>query len=272
MTANLVGGEMLWCILSILPALPQALANNEFISPKYAAAAEPGTYSGNTLWSLGSSQVVAFQTDWDEYRIELWQQALSGASASKSKTLMYNQSAGESLAQSFYWTVQTNELRLDASPVFFFWMFDNLREDSSQTSPFFNITVESSSTSSVSSVSSQTSASTTAPPTASGADETITSAGNESTDGSASSSLSAGSAAGIGVGVSVAALLAALVGFLWYRRKKGSKAMGTTQPPSHPERQEGPKQEVSSTSATEVMRPLVEIDSHRQVPAVEMAS
>lgn len=68
-------------------------ADNEFISPKYQQTSEPGAYAGDDHWELGSSQLIAFSTVWDEYRIELWQASPVKGTAKLSKTLVYNRKA-----------------------------------------------------------------------------------------------------------------------------------------------------------------------------------
>ncbi|KAI5920284.1 hypothetical protein F4810DRAFT_683371 [Camillea tinctor] len=215
-------------LLPFVLLLSVASAQNGFISPKYQATTQPGRYSGNSVWELGSSQIVAFQSTWDEYRIELWQQSLSSDSAILSSTLVYNQNAGEALPQSFYWTVQTYNLELSNSPVFFFWLRDNDSDDQ-QSSALFNITVDSTSSSSSSSstilstnIPISTTVNTTRETTSPAGTVTPTSnPSSTTTSEGGSNSLSTGATAGISVGVSLATILfLAIAALVFYRRWK----------------------------------------------------
>ncbi|KAI0971203.1 hypothetical protein F4678DRAFT_461739 [Xylaria arbuscula] len=217
--------------------LLQVAAENQFISPRNHSTDGPGKYSANPRWALGSSQLIAFQTNWKTYRIELWQQPLS-STAKNSSNLVYTQNGGQDMAQSFYWTVQTYELLLSDSPVFFLELHDN-NSTARQVSAYFNITVT---TAPPPPISSKTSGSFTAlaSSTASSASthsmiSTVTSlpASNPAScpascpDSSSSEriimtqGLSAGAAAGIGIGVTLGVIIVACIaGFLIIRRKR----------------------------------------------------
>ncbi|KAI8632382.1 hypothetical protein F5Y19DRAFT_421022 [Xylariaceae sp. FL1651] len=91
---------------------------NGFLSPTFTATGGYGNYGHAEVFVLGASQLIAYETIWTEYRIELWQQALAGGSVTLAKSLVRNQTAGKHLAQSFIWTVQTYDLVLETSPVF----------------------------------------------------------------------------------------------------------------------------------------------------------
>ncbi|KAI1497591.1 hypothetical protein F5X99DRAFT_396307 [Biscogniauxia marginata] len=215
----------LYCYTSWLSLVS---AQNGFISPKYQLTTEPGRFAANSIWPLGSSQIVAFNSNWDEYRIELWQQSLASDSATLSTNLVYNQISGEDLPQSFYWTVQTYELQFSDSPVFFFWLRDNNSEDQ-QTSALFNITIDLASGTSNTVV-----VSTTIAPTSTTRNSThgMTAASTvhatskpssetEESSGGDSGGLSGGATAGIGVGVSMATIsVIGLAGFLFYKWRK----------------------------------------------------
>lgn len=115
------------------------------------------------------------------------------------------ESLGEELPKSFYWTVQTYEMQLVDSPVFFFWLRDNKDpETDSQSSAYFNITADISSSSTS--------------PT-----EVLPSASSDTrASENGALGLSAGAAAGIGVGAGItgtAALIATGI-LCWQRRKK----------------------------------------------------
>ncbi|KAI0428046.1 hypothetical protein F5Y09DRAFT_11034 [Xylaria sp. FL1042] len=218
------------CFLILwLATLLRVVAENQFISPRNHSANGPGTYTANARWSLGSSQLVAFQTDWKEYRIELWQQSLTSG-AEKSANLIYNQNERQDLPQSFYWTVQTYEFLLSDSPVFFFELQDNNNPTARQISPFFNITIVhdpatgSSTALTTPSISTTSTISTeTSYPASSPSEHVIITQG-----------LSAGAMAAIGVCVSLVVVIIASIaaGFVFLRRRR----QGQQQPvelPSH---------------------------------------
>ncbi|KAI0802369.1 hypothetical protein GGR55DRAFT_700990 [Xylaria sp. FL0064] len=201
-----------------LAMLLRVVAQNSFISPRNSAKG-PGKYTTSARWPLGSSQLVAFHTSWQEYRVELWQQSL-------------NAGAKES----------TYEFLLSESPVFFFALQDNNNATARQTSPFFNITIATvpasppspenpvNPESSVSSVSSETPESSTAPTvnslstTSTISTETSYPASSPSGRIITTQGLSAGAAAGIGIGVSLGVVLVAfIVGFVFLRRRHQSQ-------------------------------------------------
>lgn len=67
----------------------QAAQTPAFISPQWQDTTSKAPFAANSLWPLGSSQIVAFTAPWDSYRIEFWQGILSGG-ARKSQQLVYN--------------------------------------------------------------------------------------------------------------------------------------------------------------------------------------
>lgn len=160
--------------------------------------------------------------------------------------------AGQDLAQSFYWTVQTYDINLSVSPVFYLWMRD-ANSSAQQSSAFFNITTSESSSSTTSTTSSSTTSSTstaesssasttlstssTANPTTavtgtvtSGADSGTSDTSNKETN-EPSSSLSTGATVGIAVGASVVGL-AGLVWagiFCWTRRRKRDEGISRSE-------------------------------------------
>ncbi|KAI1167408.1 hypothetical protein F5B18DRAFT_439259 [Nemania serpens] len=209
----------------LFATLPQTWAQNHFLSPTYNSAGQTGRYAGNAQWPLGSSQLVAFQTTWDDYRIELWQQKVQGGGARLSSNLVYK-NRGEDLSQNFRWTVQTYELQLSDSPVFFFWLHDN-KSSAQQTSAYFNITIETSSAtptaSSTTSHSSTTSVSITSTvPSTSATLTGIPVPGSSSLGGIVTTKgLSTGAAVGIGVAVALGVIIVAIIaGFACFRRRR----------------------------------------------------
>ncbi|KAI4594637.1 hypothetical protein KJ359_007727 [Pestalotiopsis sp. 9143b] len=108
---------MAWLTLLLLFLFDVPLAGgSSFISPTYQGTTDTGRFSESSVWELGSSQLVAFQTDFDAYWIELWQQNLVQAKATLASTRIYTQESGQDLAQSFYWTVQTYDINFTTSP------------------------------------------------------------------------------------------------------------------------------------------------------------
>ncbi|KAJ3569031.1 hypothetical protein NPX13_g6219 [Xylaria arbuscula] len=205
-----------------------------FISPDFQATTERGKYAGNSQWPLGSTQVVAFTTPWDVYRLELWQQSLAGGSASRSSMFSYKQMAtGKILPQSFQWTVQTYELQLSKSPIFFFWLFNGTDSDAQQSSAYFNITIDSSSAStnspsgkSTSSASTEPSVTTFTPPSSIDSSTSISATATSLLvdPDNAPTGLSAGAKAGVGVGASLGGILIlAIAGVLLWKRKRSNK-------------------------------------------------
>lgn len=63
-----------WFLLRVV------VASNQFSIP-YWTTATTDNPKGRLTWVLGSNQTVSFTTDWDEFRVELWQAwpALDGA-------------------------------------------------------------------------------------------------------------------------------------------------------------------------------------------------
>ncbi|ETS86873.1 hypothetical protein PFICI_00701 [Pestalotiopsis fici W106-1] len=208
-----------------LTYLPLA-AGNGFISPAYQDTGT-GPYGTVEVWELGSSQLVAFQTDYDAYSIELWQQNLQKASARNASSRVYSQSVGQDKAQSFRWTVQTYDITLSDSPVFFLWLRGPSDSDASQTSAFFNITIPqesttTSTTSSIATTATTATSSTSTQESSSTASTTTPTTTATPAPSDTSSSLSGGAVAGIAVGASVVGL-AGLVWagiFCWTRRRK----------------------------------------------------
>ncbi|KAK9424662.1 putative Mid2 domain-containing protein [Seiridium unicorne] len=280
---------MRYLLCFLLTIVTRVLADNNFISPKFVDPIGQGSYAGDMVLALGSSQLIAFETSWTAYRIEIWQQFLPAGQATPSSVLVLNQSEGQHLAQSLYWTVQTYELQLASSPVFFFWLLD-YNSEAGQTSAYFNITAEqaSGSSSSVSStaVSSTLGASTPTPvttstmssfataeqPTASRGDIIPTSTSLGGTSGS-SGGLSSGAVTGIGVGVSVVGVsaLAVAIFMCWNKRRKRVADAQVATPPAYSNNP--PQSEYGSYSKNYYPprpAPLTEIGSNHPRSPVEL--
>ncbi|KAJ8126257.1 hypothetical protein O1611_g7381 [Lasiodiplodia mahajangana] len=224
-------------VVVFLSLLSHGVAQNiGFISPQYAKTNIGGNYGSNTLWPLGSTQIVAFSCPWESYRLELWQQDLYAQSAMVSSEFVYNQSAGEHLDQSFQWTVQTYELQLADSPVFLWWLFNNNDSTMSQTSSYFNITIgaasdpTSSSDTPTSTLSTPSSTQTTSSPSSStisstaGTSTATQAALNSPSPTAVSRELSTGAAVGVGVGAAFGGILilaAVVFLFLKWKRRQG---------------------------------------------------
>ncbi|KAI0545826.1 hypothetical protein F4679DRAFT_559906 [Xylaria curta] len=195
-----------------------------FISPAYQHSTGTGKYGADSQWSLGSTQVVAFSTTWDEYRLEFWQQDLASG-AKKSSKFNYTQKAGQNTPQSFQWTVQTYELQLSNSPVFFFWLHNNDNSSLQQTSAYFNITIDGTSSTLASSssgltTSSVSTGSTTTSSVLSSAFTSTTPISSPSGTPDTSKGLSAGAAAGVGVGAALGGILLGVAGLLYWKRNR----------------------------------------------------
>ncbi|KAI1288912.1 hypothetical protein F5Y03DRAFT_378957 [Xylaria venustula] len=201
-----------------------------FISPIFQDTSEPGPYAGDYRWPLGSTQVVAFSTPWEEYRVEFWQQSLAGGSARRSSQFSYIQTAGQQIPQSFQWTVQTYELQLSNSPVFFFWLFNTTDlSKTQQASAYFNITIDEDTPSSKTFSTTLTSLPTSmlsgvltaspTTPTNSSASTSSTPTPTFSDTEDASTGISTGAKAGIGLGASLGGLLVLVIAGLLYLKK-----------------------------------------------------
>ncbi|KAI1324869.1 hypothetical protein F5Y16DRAFT_286235 [Xylariaceae sp. FL0255] len=197
-------------------------------SPTYETEATSSSpFSRDSIWPVGSTQVVAFSAPWPEWRLQLWQQALGGGSASLSFEFEYNQTEGEMTPQSFNWQVQPYELQLATSPVFFFWLYANGSQQ--QSSAYFNITEKDNSSPSTSTSSTSVPATTTSSFSTTATSPTTTAFPASSNTPTTSSSstpnvsqvLSPGAVAGVGVGASIGgALVLAIVGWFVLRRRK----------------------------------------------------
>ncbi|KAI0534954.1 hypothetical protein GGR58DRAFT_480961 [Xylaria digitata] len=223
---------MRFLVLLLFPVLSLSQGQQiGFISPAFQDTTNTGQYAGNSQWPLGSTQVVAFWTPWEEFRLEFWQQDLAGG-ARLSSQFSYNQTADEHLPQSFQWTVQTYEFQLSNSPIFFFWLFNNANSSIQQSSAYFNITIGDTSSTSASPTSRLTplptsmpssilTTSTTIPNTLSSASTSSTPISSSSGTTDVSEGLSAGAKAGIGVGASLGGILVlGITGFVCLKRKR----------------------------------------------------
>ncbi|KAI1364756.1 hypothetical protein F5Y08DRAFT_353322 [Xylaria arbuscula] len=206
-------GIMGFILVLWLATLFRVMAASHFVSPRSYPPNGHGKYGANARWQLGSSQLVGFQTNWTAYSVQLWQQ-LPGVSAKKATDLVYNQIEGEDMPQSFYWTVQTYDLLLSDSPVFFFSLQDR-NSPVRQPSPFFNISIGNTP------VHSTITGGSTTLTTSSTSIETALPASSSSQNVVMNQGISAGVAAGIGIGVASGVLLLAVtVWLIFWRRNR----------------------------------------------------
>ncbi|KAI0455471.1 hypothetical protein F5B21DRAFT_503289 [Xylaria acuta] len=196
----------------------QAAQKPAFISPQWQDTTSKAPFAGNSRWPLGSSQIVAFSSPWESYRIEFWQGILSGG-ARKSKQL---------------------DLQLAQSPVFFFWLYDNNNSSNQQSSANFNITTDTTSTSSTSATTSLSSTSGVSSSTTTITVTTTTPGTLHSSSppvpAAVSSGLSRGAVAGIGVGAALGGVLAvaAAVFLFLKRRQRGQSELQGSEPTGYP--------------------------------------
>ncbi|KAI0180866.1 hypothetical protein GGR52DRAFT_8768 [Hypoxylon sp. FL1284] len=177
------------------------------------------------VWEIGETKTIKFTTVYSSYKIELWQQSVSGEV--DPGPAIFGTKYGA--VTQFDWSVQTYNFNLDSSPVFFLWLWPIDRNTTDQNdavaSPNFNITAAAASSVSSSSVTptsapitTTTSVTTASATTASGSNGTRTPSPTPS-----AGSLSAGARIGIGVGVGLAVLVAVVAGlFLWRRWRRRS--------------------------------------------------
>ncbi|KAI0521372.1 hypothetical protein F5B22DRAFT_596645 [Xylaria bambusicola] len=209
----------LFALLFLPLSFVTQVMGTKFVSPIFQDTAKVGPYARNGHWPLGSTQVVAFATPWKEYRLELWQQSLAGGSARRSSQFTYKQKAnGTILPQSFQWTVQTYELQLSSSPIFFFWLFHGT-SDAQQSSAYFNITVNASPDSeTVSRVTPTTSTETSN--VVSSISTIVAPTSIPLSSDNVSNGLSTGAKAGIGVGASLGGILVLIVAGVVFMKRK----------------------------------------------------
>ncbi|KAK1772470.1 ser-thr gpi-anchored family protein [Phialemonium atrogriseum] len=213
---------MLLLVFVFLTTIP--LASSQFSNPP----------PKRTVWSLGEVQTIRYRTTFSNYTIALWQQSLQKGAASLGPIIFQTTTGGIS---QFDWPVQTYDLDLNASNVFFLWLFQGAASNQgNQSSPgmssaFFNLTADSTTGSTTSSTTSPTTSSTTSPTAASPFTSAVTSrnstanataaGGDTSATGirtsEDSSGLSTGARAGIGVGVTIGGLAAIACVVIWFR-------------------------------------------------------
>ncbi|KAJ2986560.1 hypothetical protein NUW58_g4967 [Xylaria curta] len=274
---------MRFSVAFLFPLLPLIHGQRvAFVSPEYQRSDSTASpYEGNSRWPLGSTQVVAFSTPWEEYRLEFWQQDPSSGGILSSE-FNYTQTAGNQRPQSFQWTVQTYEFQLSRSPIFFFWLFNSANSSLQQSSAYFNITINGASSSSTKTTTTRTTSRRTTLPTSSvltGPTTTYTvtfSASTTSTPTSdASSGLSTGAAAGIGVGASLGGIaVLGLAGLVYFKRRKSRtepqrSELPASKPLGYPI--EPPKPEIPMSQYSHSPRP-VEAPSHYEHHPAELGS
>ncbi|KAI0527944.1 hypothetical protein F5B22DRAFT_640920 [Xylaria bambusicola] len=244
----------------------RVVAESHFVSPRTGPPNGHGPYGSNARWQLGSSQLVAFQTNWTAYKIELWQQPLQ-STAIKAANIVYNQNVGQDLPQSFYWTVQTYNLLLADSALFFFSLQDS-NSPARKPSPFFNITIATAPVSSKTTTSSETTQSFSNQPTSSTSSVSTVSTQASLPASSPSehmdmtqgvSGVSAGTAAGIGVGVASGIVLVAILIWVALRRRRRDQQQQQQQQPAEIEGREL----VTRKRGSLEKRPITEYDQPR---------
>ncbi|KAI1172633.1 hypothetical protein F4777DRAFT_493890 [Nemania sp. FL0916] len=274
-------------LLKLLP-LARHGGGTSFVSPGYQPSKGRGRYDPDSQWPLGSTQVVAYSVPWSNYRLEFWQQQLPAGGAKLSSQFKYNQSPGQDLPQSFRWTVQTYEFQLSDSPIFFFWLFNNDNSTQKQSSAYFNITIDGTTSAvptssseptppaAVSKLSSAFTASTVTSTTLSNAytpsmttpntlTPTLTGAPHDS-DG-----LSTGAAVGIGAGTSLGILVFGILGFIGLKRWKpraGQQQNSILSDPKPMVYSTGPPEVILSTS--QYTQDPLEANSHYNPPPLQV--
>ncbi|WQF85034.1 hypothetical protein CDEST_10048 [Colletotrichum destructivum] len=134
------------------------LASSQFFSPTQS----------RELWRIGETKNIWYNTKFTRYTIALWQQVLAGGAANLGPVIFRrpprelflswlcsnmpttdtetHTETDEDPVKDFEWEVQTYELDLDSSNVFFFWLFEgDPSAQGNQSAPgmssaFFNIT------------------------------------------------------------------------------------------------------------------------------------
>ncbi|BCS25420.1 uncharacterized protein APUU_50131A [Aspergillus puulaauensis] len=184
----------------------------------------------NPVWTIGETQVIAWETTLGEFNISFWQQSIIQESAA-SQGNVYSKIHSSDKVSNFTWTVQLYGFDLDYSNVFFFWINSDTPEGF--TSAYFNIsepdatsTTDGTATHSPSSITNTTSsissstASDTPPTTPPSSEQTTTSK----------------IALGVGIGIGLP-VLAALAFIIWLRMRPSTEQNQTTKAvlPSPPE-------------------------------------
>ncbi|OHE91949.1 hypothetical protein CORC01_12737 [Colletotrichum orchidophilum] len=222
------------------------------------------------VWRIGEQKIITYNTKFRNYTIALWQQSLV-ADAATIGDILFSIQDGSGPAKELTWTVETNNLDLDSSNVFFLWLFEgDLSHQGNfdfqqMSSAYFNITDELpipkvTLTSIVDTTSmTQTSelpTSTQLPPSESSAETstqqttidggktvstgTPTASASQGSRAEPSGGLPVGAQAGIGVGVGIIGITCVICAITWCRYlRKHQKAlhdlqeMALSQPPAY---------------------------------------
>ncbi|KAK7927798.1 hypothetical protein PG985_004796 [Apiospora marii] len=103
------------------------------------------------VWRVGESRTVVFNTPWTEFSVELWQSVGAEHVNQTVQKALYQRDAdlflvvelpGQDLPKCFNWTVESYDLKLSDSNMFFFWLRDPSDASRSVTSPYFNMTTD----------------------------------------------------------------------------------------------------------------------------------
>ncbi|KXX73316.1 Very low-density lipoprotein receptor [Madurella mycetomatis] len=215
--------------LARLVVLPLAVAAIEFVNPPLPG--DTGDFSENPVYEVGSSLEIVWTPapEGVPVSVVMWQEDIGNEGLSSGhEDIVLN---AVDLTR-FSWIVGTRK-NLEASPVFFFGIFERGQNSPSATCHYFNITrpeagttTEPSSTGTSTSTSiSSTSAASTSTTESSGTNNIAPTVGanageNVEEDVEDAAGLSTGAAIGIGVAIPCALILGAIAGYLLVRRRK----------------------------------------------------
>ncbi|KAK8118964.1 uncharacterized protein PG998_003590 [Apiospora kogelbergensis] len=115
-----------------------------FRSPGYIGNRKVDPLAAVEVWKVGEPRIVAFDAPWTEYGVELWQSVGADHANRTSHKVVYQQLLGQNLPRNFNWTVDSYDLKLSDSNMFFFWLRDPSDAARSVTSPYFNMTTDAS--------------------------------------------------------------------------------------------------------------------------------
>ncbi|KAJ4386329.1 hypothetical protein N0V93_009223 [Gnomoniopsis smithogilvyi] len=219
-----------------------------FSNPDFVTPYGPGTYENVVVWYIGQTKTIKYDisgTGLEDYTIALWQQSVDGGGATLGPVV--NSVALPVVSDSFEWVVALNGFDLDASPVFFFWIFNGSSSNQGNTafkdvsSAYFNISsddppissVSTTATTSATSISSSTTTLSASTEVTTGtqistpiststvsASATAINNSNLSESSNGSNGISTGAGVGIGVGVGLAGICAVVCAAILVRGKR----------------------------------------------------
>ncbi|KAK8042645.1 hypothetical protein PG994_013128 [Apiospora phragmitis] len=125
-----------------------------FRSPGYIGNRKVDPLAAVEVWRIGEPRMVVFDAPWTEYSVELWQSAGAEHVNQTAQNVVYEHPSdadlsalellGQKLPTTFNWTVEPYDLKLSDSNMFFFWLRVPSDTSRSATSPYFNMTTNSS--------------------------------------------------------------------------------------------------------------------------------